>query len=330
VRSDAKDSCLLLAQDQGGVITSSQAVDLGLSPDSIRQLVRSGRWQAVRHGVYAVFSGPPGREAVLWAAVSYAGPGAALSHQTAAGLHKIIDRPGDLIHVTIPAHRRVSPGPGLLIHHSQRIEAATHPVLQPPRTRIVDTVLDLVTQASTFDDALGLASAACQRRLTTAELIAQAMNERKRIRWRAELSEALGDIGNGVHSVLEHRYLTQVERAHGLPAATRQASLRAGHRNRYLDNLYEEYGLCVELDGRQAHPDDQRWQDLRRVNAITEQGVITLRYGWIEVTRWPCQTAAQIGVVLTRLGWGGSLRRCGPNCQLAEMTASSGRLNGVI
>ena len=34
--------------------------------------------------------------------------------------------------------------------------------------------------------------------------------------------------------------------------------------------------------GKQAHPDDQRWQDLRRINEITEKGLGTLRYGWLE------------------------------------------------
>jgi hypothetical protein len=186
--------------------------------------------------VYVVFSGPLGRGAVLWAAVCYAGPCAALSHQTAAELHKITDRPSELIHVTIPADRRVDPAPDLVIHHSGRIEAATHPALLPPRTRMVETVLDLVAQARTFDDAFGLVSAACQRRLTTADLVMEAMNARKRIRWRAEMAMALGDIGAGTHSILEYRYLNRVERAHGLPLATRQAHLHADRRNRYLED----------------------------------------------------------------------------------------------
>lgn len=305
-------------------------MELGLSPDVIRQQVRAGRWQPARRGVYVVFNGPPGRETVLWAAISYAGADAALSHQTAAELHKITDRKSDLIHVTIPGSRRVSPSPGLVVHYSNRIEAATHPALRPPRTRIVDTVLDLVAQAKTFDDAFGVASAACQRRLTTADLVLQGMDARQRIRWREEMSEALGQIGAGVHSVLEYRYLTRVERAHGLPVAARQASLRTDRRNRYLDNLYGEFGLCVELDGMQAHPEDQRWQDLRRINAITETGLITLRYGWIDVTDRPCETAAQIGAVLINLGWLGTLRRCGSDCRIQQAPPLSGRLEGVI
>jgi hypothetical protein len=57
-----------------------------------------------------------------------------------------------------------------------------------------------------------------------------------------------------VHSALEFRYVRDVERRHGLPTAIRQARLTAGSRTRYLDNLYEEAGVAVELDGRVAHP----------------------------------------------------------------------------
>jgi very-short-patch-repair endonuclease len=114
--------------------------------------------------------------------------------------------------------------------------------------------------------------------------------------------------------MLEYRYVRLVERPHRLPSATRQAKITEGKRHRYLDNLYDNYGLCVELDGLQAHPDDQRWQDLRRVNAITQQGLTMLRYGWTDVNSTPCQTAAQIAAVLTTLGWTGKARPCGPRC----------------
>ena len=33
-------------------------------------------------------------------------------------------------------------------------------------------------------------------------------------------------MGSGVHSVLEHRYLTRVERPHGLPRGVRQRLVR--------------------------------------------------------------------------------------------------------
>jgi hypothetical protein len=207
-----------------------------------------------------MFSGTPPREAQLWAALHSTGPGAVLSHQTAAELFRLIDQPSSLIHVTVPAPRHIDRATGVIIHRSTRLDEARHPSLLPPRTRIEETVLDLVQQPADFDAAFDWACRACQRRLTKADLLASAMTRRNRLRWRADLAAALADIGEGVHSLLEYRYVRDVERRHGLPAADRQARARRG----YLDNLDEEYQVCVELDGRATHPDDRRWQDIHR------------------------------------------------------------------
>src|SRR5206468_13052905 len=76
-----------VAQNQGGVVSRSQAIRAGLSPGMIKFRVGSERWMQMYPGVYAIFTGAPGRGARLWAAVLLAGPGAALSHETAAELH---------------------------------------------------------------------------------------------------------------------------------------------------------------------------------------------------------------------------------------------------
>src|SRR5215469_18635025 len=136
--------CRKLTQLQAGVISRQQAISLAIPPDVIDRLVRAGRWQTLRRGVYLVHSGEPTRAAELWAAVRYAGHGAALSHRTAAELLTITDHSGTAVHLTIPARRRVSPASGLVIHRSSRLAEAVHPSLQPPRIRVEETVLDLV------------------------------------------------------------------------------------------------------------------------------------------------------------------------------------------
>ena len=113
----------------------------------------------------------------------------------------------------------------------------------PPCTRVEDTVLDLIQIAPTFDDAYSWICRAVGRRRTTADRIRQAMEARKKMRWRRELTLALADAGDGVLSLLESRYVYRVERPHGLPAARRQARIRQRTGNTYLDNLYEEYGV---------------------------------------------------------------------------------------
>lgn len=246
-----------------------------------------------------------------------------ISHQTAAELFKLTDRPSAVVHVTIPERRRVKRPESVVIHRSSRLADAVHPGLQPLRTRIEETALDLAELATTFDTAFAVVSAACQRRLTTSDRILQAMSMRGKLRWRTDLVKALGDIALGIHSVLEYRYVNHVERPHGLPVATRQVRVGADGRNRYLDNLYDDYKVCVELDGQQAHPDDQRWLDQRRVNAATAQGITTLRYGWTEADRNPCETTVQVAAVLHSRGWTGSERPCGSGCPVGRPTGQS-------
>jgi hypothetical protein len=132
-------------------------------------------------------------------------------------------------------------------------------------------------------------------------------------------------VGSGVHSLLEYRYLHFVERPHGLPAAIRQVRIDDGGRSRYLDNLYRDYRLCVELDGVAAHPESQRWQDIHRINRFTEQGLITLRYGWVDIDRQPCETTVQVAAVLRQNGWSGSARACAPACAVRRAAVDERR-----
>jgi hypothetical protein len=124
----------------------------------------------------------------------------------------------------------------------------------PPCTRVEDTVLDLIQAAPTFDDAYARICRAVGRRRTTADRIRQAMDARKKMRWRRELVVALGDVSEGTLSLLEHRYVHRVERPHGLPAARRQARVRHRTGNRYLDNLYEGYGFARSSTGPRRIP----------------------------------------------------------------------------
>ena len=71
-----------------------------------------------------------------------------------------------------------------------------------------------------------------------------------------------------------------------------EAKVAADGRSRYLDNLYDEYGLTV------------------------------LRYGWIDVDRRACLVAAQVATVLRRLGWPGSARYCGATCEARKQATN--------
>lgn len=311
------DEFRAMVKRQCGVFARWQANAMEVDPGAVTARLRSGRWQRLYHGVYAAFTGGLCREAELWAAVVRFGPRAVLSHQTAAELEGFAARPSRLIHVTVPLAQHRAHVPGIIVHRSGRLDLARHPLRTPPRTRVEETALDLAHLAATFDDAFGWISRPCCKGLTTPALLGQVMQSRSKIRWRAELTLALNDVDEGVHSPLEYRYVHNVERAHGLPVAKRQVLIvRGGHRQ-YLDNLYQDCGLGVELDGQAFHPAEARWQDISRDNALAADGIVILRYGWPDVSDRPCQVAIQVGGAARSRGWPGALRRCGSACPVS-------------
>jgi very-short-patch-repair endonuclease len=317
--ADLPPALRALAEFQRGVLSRAQVTSAGLSPDAILARISRGSWQRLYPGVYATFSGEPDREARLWAAVLCAGPGAVLSHQTAAELWSLTDEASSLIHLTVPSSRRVRARGGMVVHYSAH--AAAHPAQTPPRTRVEDTVLDLWQASRNLDTAVGWVTRGIGRRRVTADKLAAAASGRRRLRWRLKLTELL-DM-DGVHSVLEYRYVRDVERRHGLPSATRQLRTRMGGRSLYRDEVYEAYRAVVELDGRVAHPGDARWDDIRRDNAAAAAGLVTLRYGWQHVTTMPCQVAAEIAAVLAMRGYTGA-RSCSADCPVGHGSSRPG------
>jgi hypothetical protein len=312
------DSCEyddLLAR-QRGVLSRQQALALGLTDGAVAARLGAGQWQRLHRGVYATFSGEPGRTAWLWAAVLRTGKPAVLSYATAAELNGFAGPPVSAIHLTVPSGSPAASHNGIVLHYSCRVTEACHPVLLPPRTRVEETVLDLANAARTLDEAFSWIFRACGSRRTTVPKLRAAMQLRPKMRWRTELTEALSLAADGVHSLLEYRYVSRAERPHGLPPGQRQNLVIRTGRCQYQDVAYDPYGLIVELDGQAAHPEADRWGDIGRDNANLAAGLMTLRYGWADVTERPCSVAAQVGTVLRQRGWTGQLRRCGPTCEL--------------
>ncbi len=157
---------------------------------------------------------------------------------------------------------------------------------------------------------MGWIAQAVTARLTTTARLRKAMLGRPKIRWRRQLAEALSDVDSGCHSLLERAYFRNVERAHGLPHGKRQVA-RVGLAGRiYHDVEYEEYRTVVELDGRAAHPEPEKWRDMRRDNACVVAGKWVLRYGPGDVHDHPCHVALQAAQVFQANGWNGSAKRC--------------------
>ena len=187
-------ACRRLIKRQHGVITRRQALATGLPATTVETWVQRGRWTRLDRGIYATGSGPPSRKALLWAALLRAGPGAVLSHETAAELCGLLSEPVPVIHVTVPARRnpaRYGAMPGIAVHRSTHGGRSAGRNPGPPRTGIDDTVIDLTQKAATASEAFTWLGRAICRQLTTVRRLRRAAALRRRLHWRAEIGWSL-------------------------------------------------------------------------------------------------------------------------------------------
>ena len=312
------------ASHQAGIVTRKQAIKAAMSARAIEWKVRVGEWQRVHTGVYATFTGVLPRVAQLWAAVLYSGDGAMLSHQSAGELQGLVGKPVAVIHVTVPTSRRITPIPGLVIHLSDVPERLVrYPEGELPMTRVADTVIDLAEACTSVDDVYGWVARAFGRKDDVAVDVVDllvAVKSRKKLRWRAELTEAIVAASEGAHSALELLWDKNVELPHGLPPSTKQVPFtkpdgQAGFR----DREYLPWGVIVELDGKKSHPDERRDHDNARDRRASLGNKETLRYGWRETRYEGCRSAVEMIRVLWRRGWRGRPRPCSRDCPVASL-----------
>ncbi len=303
-------------RDQNGVISRRQVLQAGDKPHDIERRLRRREWAPVHEGVYVDHTGELTWLQRAWAAVLFSSP-AALSHASAL---RAVEGPGRrhrddaLIHVAVSQGRHRTAPEGVRLHQMSGFTARVQWNAGPPRVRYEHAVLDLAAEASTDHAAIAVLADACGGRRTTAGRIGKALDHRSRLPRRALLRDVLADVAAGTCSVLEHGYLTLVERPHGLPEGRRQASHRHAGKQVYRDVEYEDLGQFVELDGRLFHDSaTARDLDMARDLEAAADGSDTLRISYGMVFDRPCTTALQVGRVLQRKGWTGAPTTC-PRC----------------
>jgi len=314
-----------VADEQGGLVSRQQLIDLGLTRAQAAANVDNGRWQRVHPGVYATFTGPISASQQVWAALLLAGPGSAACCSTALWLFGVLDRTPETLHISIP-EARVRPLTNVRMHRRRALNRPAppvHPVAAPPRIRVEESVLDECTRLAE-GEVVALVLRAVQRGKTTAGRLEGALTARSMQPKRSLIYDVLADARSGVASPLEAHYRRRVEAPHRLPTGARNlVDVDERGRRRFRDVDYRRWGLIVELDGREAHPVDEAFREMRRDNDTTKSGRATLRFGWRDVVGEPCVAAAQVGLALQQRGWPGAPRRCGAECQLTPPSVAA-------
>jgi hypothetical protein len=301
---------------QDGVTTYAQLTAGGLSRIDVERAVRRNQLRRVHPRVYINHTGPLTWEQRAWAAVLYAAPALLCRGSLEAPRGRDDGRP---IHVAIDHSRKVMPQAGIVVHRMRDLERKAYGGT-PPRLKVEDNALAMANEARSEIDAIARVAEVASRSYVTAATLQEALNRAHSLRRRKLIQGLVDDLATGTHSVLEHGYLTKVERAHGLPPGRRQSPRTGPGGNQFRDIEYEAYALVVELDGALGH---ESWRDQARdadrsLDDLAELGAVTARLRFHQVFDTPCHTAARVGRILTRNGWSGTMKTCGQTCVLNE------------
>jgi very-short-patch-repair endonuclease len=259
-----------VAAHQHAVIAIDELLAAGLSHEGVKTRVRAGRLHRKHRGVYAVGHPRLDQHGIWLAAVKACGHGAALSHQSAAQLAKLLPQPAyrGPVHVTVAGAAGRRQRKGIVIHRSTTLSNSEVmirdgiPVTNPRRT-LID--LRRVLDRDAWEDAL----------------------DRARV-----LSLPIGDLkaSEPTRSRFERRMLALCRR-HRLPKP--EVNARVGPF--LVDFLWQEQGLVVEADGFENHRGRAAFEaDRQRDAQLALMAYRVVRFTWRRVRDDPAAVATTV------------------------------------
>jgi predicted transcriptional regulator of viral defense system len=288
-----------LALQQHGVVSLAQLRECGLSASGVRARVAAGKLHGVHRGVYAVGHRVLDRDGRWMAAVLACGPGAVLSHRSAAALWGLRPTSRRAVDVIAPRGSR-RPRAGIEIHRADSLRPIdTTSRNGVPCTTIARTLLDLAEVAPV------------ERALDQAEILrlldARALGD--------AIAAAAGRRGAAILRTLLAGYdtanaLTRSELEAHFLALCRGAALPVPEVNAWLtlpdgtpvqpDFLWRAQRLIVEADGHATHGTRRAFeQDRVRDQRALLAGWRTLRCTWRQVLHEPDALARTLAALLT-------------------------------
>jgi very-short-patch-repair endonuclease len=260
-----------LASEQHGILTRSQLLHAGVGPDTIKRWVSAGRLIQIHRGVYALAYIPPSPHARSMAAVLACGPGAVLSHRSAAKLWGLIPYTGP-IEITARTRRR---RPGLIVHENKLSERDTTRHWGIPATTAARTLTDLAGSMDSASLTRAVNAARINRHLSLDDLPAKFGQQPKR----------------PTRSAFEDAFRSFCTR-HRLPQPEIN-TIVAGYE---VDAYWPESKLIAELDGEDYHQDFEA--DRAKDADLVEAGLRVVRVTWDRLTQQPRREAQRFRKLL--------------------------------
>jgi very-short-patch-repair endonuclease len=265
----------------------------GLSRDAVMKRVRNGRLHPLHRGVYAVGHANVPLEGRFLAAVKACGPGALLSHVSAAALWGFVEWDDRRPEVTVVgtstrSHR------GLRVHRTSLLDRRDTtrrggiPVTSPART--------LADVAAVFDYARlrrATRQAQSDRRVSIPQLV-DILGRLGARRGSRKLARVVATGPAPTRSELEDAVLDLILRG-GFAHLDVNVALHLSGRRVVPDFRWPEQRLVVEADGAAWH-DNQlaREDDAERQALLEAHGERVLRVTWDQAIARPGQTLARI------------------------------------
>ena len=254
-----------LAGAQHGVVSRTQLLSAGVSRRQVERRLEDGRLHLLRRGVYAVGHNALGQNGIWMAATLAGGPGAVLSHWSAASLWRMRSGRGPRSHVTAPRRRRIY---GDITFHHAHLPADEVTVEEGiPVTTAARTQLDLA--ASLPSPALARTIAAAEAaRMNSGACLADLVERYPRRPGTPKLRAVLAQPIATTRSDLEADFLERIARA-GLPHP-RVNHVVEGYE---VDFAWPEQGVVAGLDTYVTHGSPYAFElDRRRDRKLTAAG----------------------------------------------------------
>jgi Transcriptional regulator, AbiEi antitoxin/Protein of unknown function (DUF559) len=279
-----------LAKRQRGYVTRPQLMHLGLGSEAIKYRLGAGRLLPVYAGVYAVGHLPMLPQDRAFGALLACGPGAVLSHGSAAtvwGVFKQWEMPFEV--TARSAHRR----PGLRVHRASLLRTDITRQVGLRVTSPARTVIDVAPRLT--NKALRRAVNELQRsgHLRMHEL-ASVLARCPRHPGAAPLRPFLETSDGPTRSDFEDDFLAFTVRF-GLPRPQVNVLVHGYE----VDAWFPQARVIVELDGWRDHSRRDRFEaDRDRDAEMLARGIVTMRITWERFVRFPEREAERLRRVL--------------------------------
>ena len=287
-----------LAVSQGGVITRQQVVELGFTPKQIRTRLDSSAWRLVKRGVYQLAEPRDRRD--LMKTVLATWPGAVVSHESAAQLHRFpfVEADG----ITVSHHSRTTHQfPNVEVRRNHDLDDWHVATVDGVRlTTVARTIVDLAADRSARHVGAILDRLVSDQKVDIFEVDAVLAATGRRGKpgttvMRDVLEERIG--ADRSASELERRG-RKVIAAAGLPRPVPEFPI-PWTVNRRFDDAYPDRKIAIEWDSQRFHGQKASFEaDRIRNRDATINGWVILRFTWEDVHLRPHQIADSLRVLL--------------------------------